>query len=192
MQQEPSFAERDVRIARLGEVALRMLAGLVSTETLQAARHAAAEHPEHYPWEQVAAIVLAQPLDPSELVNKGLLAQRDWLRHGGLAAPAEAPRERPVKVVPPPAAAAPVAPAARAVAVPAPGGSGPRGRPRPRSFSYHVKKLVAVLLVRGTFYLVMLAAVLAMLVMLRMKNPELDIYRIGEAIRGWFTGLFGR
>ncbi len=207
MHEDKSLAEQDVRVARLGEVSLRMMAGAVGDETLAQVRKRVAEDPAFYPWEDVVRLVVAEPVDPSELVNRALVAQRDWLVTGDVPAAA--------RVAAPPApvsTSTPAAPAPARAGSASDGPSPPRSEPSrpqplrpepvrgpdanirrpPRSASYHFKKFLAVLIVKGFFYGIALAALLVILILLERRHPEINIYDFARNVQDWFESLAGR
>ena len=91
------FAEQDPTVARVAEASLRMMAGTVSPATRRRTKELAAAAAGGYPWDAVVTAVLADPIDPSVLVQKGLTAQRDWVvKTAAAGAPASpAPRSGP-------------------------------------------------------------------------------------------------
>ncbi len=82
-EQPPSLAEQDTMIARVGEVSLRMMAGAIAPSRLRALEHTVRRSTSNYPWQEVVDLVLDDAMDPSDLVNRGLRAQRDWIARGG-------------------------------------------------------------------------------------------------------------
>ena len=154
-QPQPSLAERDATIARVGEVALRMMAGTVTPACRRSAQASAEQSPGTYPWEEIVALVLAEPIDPSDLVRRGLGAQRDWLCGAAEAQEPSRVRHKPLKK---------------------------------RAFG---KRLLAMLIVRGSVYTACAVLFVAILVLLRAALPWLDIYEIGERLRHAFEGLGG-
>ncbi|MCA8943835.1 MAG: hypothetical protein KDB80_14830 [Planctomycetes bacterium] len=76
----------DPLLTRVGEVSLRMMARTVPADTVQHLQARLYAQPDEYPWEDVVDAVLADPVDPSELLNRGLQGQRDWVLRGGAAA----------------------------------------------------------------------------------------------------------
>lgn len=89
------FAEQDPTVARVAETSLRMMAGAVTPPTRKRIRAMAEGASAAYPWTEVVEAVLADPVDPSVLVQMGLAAQRDWVvRGGGAVAAASAPPPR--------------------------------------------------------------------------------------------------
>lgn len=64
---------------RVAQVSHRMLSGQVSRRALAAAQAAAQQGGETYPWQRVVDVVLDDPQDEGELLQRGLRAQRDWL-----------------------------------------------------------------------------------------------------------------
>lgn len=153
------LVEQDGTIARVAETSLRMMAGTVGSGTLRAIQDELRAHPEAFPWQQVCNLVVAEPVDPSDLVNRGIVAQRDWVHRA----------QRPA------VAAAPGTPARPA---------------RSRSASNLAKRLLAMLIVRGTFYVVFAAAFLVMLVLVERKWG-FDVYAAGRAVEEFARGLLG-
>jgi hypothetical protein len=82
-EQPRSLAEQDTMIARVGEVSLRMMAGAIAPGRLRALEHTVRRSTANYPWQEVVDLVLDDPMDASDLVNRGLRAQRDWIARGG-------------------------------------------------------------------------------------------------------------
>ena len=89
----PCYAEQDPTVARVAETSLRMMAGVVAPQTIRGAQDLLKQHPDEYPWQKVCELVLAEPRDPSQLVNQAIVSQRDWLQRGGRAT-AAAPQRR--------------------------------------------------------------------------------------------------
>lgn len=80
---ETANSNPDPLLARVGEVALRMMAKTVPPATVQHLQARLYAQPDEYPWQEVVDSVLADPVDPSELLNRGLQTQRDWVLRGG-------------------------------------------------------------------------------------------------------------
>ncbi len=80
-----SFAEQDPTVARVAEASLRMMGGAVAATTQRRIRQLAERAPDAYPWQEVVEAVLADQVEPSALVQRGLTAQRDWVLRSGQA-----------------------------------------------------------------------------------------------------------
>ena len=78
---------RDPLVHRVSEASLRLMAGLVPRQTVQALQQRVRENEQTYPWEEVVDKVLNEPVDDQRLVQQGLRAQRDWLLRAGTRAP---------------------------------------------------------------------------------------------------------
>jgi len=89
-----SLAEQDATVARVAETSMRMMAGAVGPQTIRSAQELLKRHPDAYPWQEVCALVVAEPGDPSQLVNKAIVSQRDWLQRGGRSTAASPQRPR--------------------------------------------------------------------------------------------------
>lgn len=63
------------------------MAGMVPRKTLLAVQGMAVESTGEYPWRAVHEAVLADPVDPQELLRRGVMAERDWVARGGREAP---------------------------------------------------------------------------------------------------------
>ena len=59
-----------------------MMAGVVPGDVVARLQSRLLAQPDAYPWEEVVDAVLDEPVGDSELVNKGLVAQRNWLLRG--------------------------------------------------------------------------------------------------------------
>lgn len=153
---EPALAERDPTVARIAEVSLRMMAGALSDQARRALRDLATTSGTEYPWQRVVDVALRDPVDASELVHRGLVAQRDWIQR------LDAPAAGPARV-----------------------GRPERGR-RP-----WLKVAVAFVLVRGLSYLLLGAACLALLLLLKARWPGVDVYRLLDWARGVLPAVFG-
>jgi hypothetical protein len=94
-QRPPSLAEQDPTVARVAEASLRMMAGTTSPATRKRISDLADGAPDNYPWREIVDAVLADPADPSDLVQKGLLAQRDWVSRSASAIARPTPRSGP-------------------------------------------------------------------------------------------------
>ena len=170
MQRDPSLAERDARVARLGEASLRLMSDSVAPATLERARRAIEASPDVYPWEEVVDELLRDPVEPTALFQAGLVAQRDWIERGG---------------APKPPVAAPIARAPVTTR-----SDGPRRAAPRKSASFYFKTFVAMLIVRGTFYGIMIVALLVALILLRERYPGFDIYQLADDGVAWFRSLF--
>ncbi len=73
----------DDTLARVSEVSLRMMAGVVSPQKLRELQDLVARSPDVYPWEQVVDSALAEEGDPQLMVQNAVVAQRNWLARGG-------------------------------------------------------------------------------------------------------------
>ena len=71
----------------VAHAALRLLAGAVPRATLDRVRRDAEKAGAEYPWEAATRALLAEPIAPQQLVQQGLVAQRDWILRGGREAP---------------------------------------------------------------------------------------------------------
>lgn len=92
------LVQKDATVAKVAEACLRMMAGSVTPATRRSVADVAKRSPETYPWEAVCDLVVGEAVDPSDLVNRAIAAQRDWVQGGGApgagrAAP-RAPRPR--------------------------------------------------------------------------------------------------
>ena len=95
MSQEERYLTRsDPTLIRIGEAALRLMAGQVSRTTMNACQELVRGQPQNYPWEQVTDRLLADPVAPADLVQPGLRAQRDWVVRGGRETPGHGLRLR--------------------------------------------------------------------------------------------------
>lgn len=72
-------------VAKVGECALRLMAGVVPARTLEEIRGDLAARRDGYPWEDVVERILRDPVDRRRLLERGLRAQRDWIARGGAA-----------------------------------------------------------------------------------------------------------
>ena len=187
-----SFAERDPRFARLAESTLRLRTGAVSPEVLDQAKAAIAGSTE-YPWETVVGLILDDPVDPSDLFNRGLQLQREDVERDptAIAAPSAAPASPKAPAVTALREARPVQnPGTRPTAVAAGGAGAPRGPVRKKKAS-PMKVFLAILIVKGTFYLIAAALFLTMLILLRDEFPITDIYEAPGRLSEWFKSVFG-
>ena len=55
--------------------------------TLERLRRDAKAAGAEYPWETATRALLADPVEPGQLVQRGLAAQRDWILRGGRETP---------------------------------------------------------------------------------------------------------
>ncbi|MEY3160220.1 MAG: hypothetical protein RIT25_211 [Planctomycetota bacterium] len=136
-------------LANTAEVALRLMAGMVPRKTLQSVQRMAVESTGEYPWRAVHEAVLADPVDPQELLRRGLLAERDWVARGG--------RETP----------------------------GPGLKRRAKGF---VAKVLAQLIV----FAITLALAVVVLLLVKYRWPEMDVYRVLEMVRPFLPDGTGR
>ena len=84
----PDLAQPDEALQAVGAVSLRLLAGAVPRQTMQQLQRTVRQSPSEFPWQIVTQAVLADPVDPQQLVQQGLRAQRDWIVRGGRETPA--------------------------------------------------------------------------------------------------------
>lgn len=159
--ESPSFAEQDRTVARVAETALRMMAGSVGPATQRRLRELCEARTEAYPWEDVVRAVLAEPLDASQLVQRGLQAQRDWIQKGGT--PVATSRGE--------------------------GRAGP-ARARPRLL-YSIKRWLAIQTARALFYSLFAIVLVVLLILLRRVWPAVDIYALGDRVVAIWQQLFG-
>ena len=75
-------SEPDPAFARVSETSLRMMAGTVSGTCQRQLREMIQEDPDVYPWDEACEAVLIERVDPTELVNKGIVSQRNWILRG--------------------------------------------------------------------------------------------------------------
>lgn len=184
----PSLAERDPRLARLAEVSLRLQAGAVD-DSLRGELASTVRSASSYPWQEVVERVLAEPVDPSDLFNRGLELQREAILGGGEQS--AAPRT-------------PVAPAAASQTevprAPGAGAKAPVSRsqaeearaPRRRKKAPKWKVFLAILIVKGIFYGVGAVLFVWVLALARERFPEVDIYARYADLKDFLGGLFGR
>ena len=151
-------------LSRIGETSLRMMAGVVSPSVVQHLQARLYAEPDEYPWEEVVDSVLAEPMARDELVNRGLVGQRNWLLKSGRDA----------------------APGGQAVA-----GGGQSRRGRSKTMKVRGKTLLAMMIVRGGFFVIYTFAVVLLLVLLRHKFPSFDIYRILDLLKQLLPSVFG-
>lgn len=71
----------------VAHAALRLLAGAVPRATLERVKREVEKAGAAYPWEAATRALLAEPVEPQQLVQQGLAAQRDWILRGGREAP---------------------------------------------------------------------------------------------------------
>lgn len=161
---ENANADQDPLLTQAGAASLRMMAGVVPAEVVQQLQQRLYAQPDEYPWQEVVDAVIAEPVDPAELLNKGLAGHRDWLLKKGAATPQ----------------------AVRAVPV-----AGPRGGPKRKSMKVRGKTVLAALIVKGAFFVFYTLAVIGLLVLLRHKFPWFDIYRVLDWLREALPGVFG-
>lgn len=128
-------SSKDSTLDDICAVSLRLLAGAVPKRTLEALKRTVLSSSEEYPWQAVNKVVLGDPVDPSELAQRGLRAQRDWILRGG------------------------------------------RSDPGP-SLSVRSKTIVAKLLVQTVLLTIYLIIATAILIGLKHKWPDFDIYRV--------------
>lgn len=81
-----SPAPEDPMVA-IGEVSARLLAGVVSKRTMEALRRTVEASPSEYPWQVVGQVVRQEPVEPQDLAQRALRAQRDWILRGGRETP---------------------------------------------------------------------------------------------------------
>jgi hypothetical protein len=86
------LVQQDVTVAKVAETCLRMMAGSVTPGVKRSIADVAKRSPDAYPWEAICDLVVGEPVDPSDLVNRGIAAQRDWVQSGGAAPGRAAPR----------------------------------------------------------------------------------------------------
>ena len=136
-------------LAQTAAVSLRLMAGMVPRKTLQAVQRMAVESTGEYPLQSIHDAVLAEPVDPNELLRRGILAERDWVARGG--------RETP----------------------------GPGLKRRAKGF---LAKVLAQLIV----FSITLALAVVVLLLVKYRWPELDVYRLLEMIRPFLPDGSGR
>jgi len=83
----PDLDDPEQLLRAVQDVSLRLLAGGVSASTMSQLQRMLRDNVGDFPWREVTARVLAEPVDQQRLVQQGLAAQRDWIWRGG--------RERP-------------------------------------------------------------------------------------------------
>ena len=71
----------------VAHASLRLLAGAVPKATLERLRREAKAAAAEYPWEAATRALLADVVEPGQLVQRGLAAQRDWILRGGRETP---------------------------------------------------------------------------------------------------------
>jgi hypothetical protein len=71
----------------VAHASLRLLAGAVPKATFERLRRDAKTAGAEYPWEAATRALLADPVEPGQLVQRGLAAQRDWILRGGRETP---------------------------------------------------------------------------------------------------------
>jgi hypothetical protein len=140
----PDLARPDDTMQAVAAVSLRLMAGAVPKRTLEDLRRSVQASAAEYPWQVVTQAILAAPAEPQQLVQQGLVAQRDWILRGG------------------------------------------RETPSPR-LSTRAKGLFARLCAQLIFGLIYAVVIIVLLLLLKYKLPDWDIYRL----LGWVQGLFG-
>jgi len=83
----PDLARPDDTLRAVADTSLRLLAGAVQKRTMEQLKRTLQQSPAEYPWQVVTQAVLAEPVDPQQLVQRGLQAQRDWILRGGRETP---------------------------------------------------------------------------------------------------------
>jgi hypothetical protein len=86
------LVQQDATVAKVAETCLRMMAGSVTPAVRRTVADVAKRSPDAYPWEAVCDLVVGESTDPSDLVNRAIAAQRDWVQSGGTSAGRAAPR----------------------------------------------------------------------------------------------------
>ncbi len=81
----------DPLLVRVGEVSLRMMAGAIPKRAHERVAKLMAADAESYPWEKVVDTVLTEER-PTDLVERGLKAHRDWFARAQVPASARAGR----------------------------------------------------------------------------------------------------
>ena len=71
----------------VAHASLRLLAGAVPKATLERLRRETKAAAAEYPWEAATRALLADSVEPGQLVQRGLAAQRDWILRGGRETP---------------------------------------------------------------------------------------------------------
>ncbi len=164
-----STSADDELLNRVGQTSLRMMAGVIPNHVVDHLQARLYASPDAYPWDEVVDTILAEPIDGGDLVNKGILAHRNWVLRGD----------------------APGAAAVASVNRPVPRASAPTGR-RPKSMSVRGKTFLAAGIVKGGFFVIYTLSVVALLILLRHKFPSCDIYRVLDWLAEVMPSIFGR
>lgn len=130
-------------------VSLRLMAGTVSRNTMDALKRTVLSSPEDYPWRVVNQVVLGESVDEQRLAEQGIRAQRDWILRGG--------RENPGKPV-----------------------------------GLKVKTFFAKLVAQSIFGLIFAAVLVLLLLLIKHKWPEINIYWLLDWVRETFPNLLPR
>ncbi len=138
----------DPRLHRIFEASHRLLAGLVPGGTVTKLAGRIRDEEDRYPWEEVVESLTAPSVEPQELVQRGLRAQRDWILRSAA------------------------------------------GRPM-RRLRVATKTLLARIVAQGLFFVLYTTAVIALLLLIRLKWDWFDIYRLLEPIRRLVPGIGG-
>jgi len=77
----------DATLDAVAQASLRLMAGAVSKRTMDQLQRTLQQSPAEFPWQVATQAILAEPVDPSRLVQQGLVAQRDWILRGGRETP---------------------------------------------------------------------------------------------------------
>lgn len=144
----PDLAQPADVLGAVSAVSLRLLAGAVPKRTMEQLQRTLRQSHAEFPWQVVTQAVLSEPVDPQQLVQQGLAAQRDWILRGG------------------------------------------RETPRPQ-VGARAKGLLARLCAQLVFGALYTVVILAILLLLKHKLPELDIYRVLDWIRS-LAGAAGK
>lgn len=70
-------------VDRVAATSLRMMAGTVPSHVVDHLQSRLYARPDAYPWDEVVDTILAEPVEPNDLVNKGIISHRNWLLRGG-------------------------------------------------------------------------------------------------------------
>lgn len=85
----------DPELSRLAVAALRLMADAVPKATLGSLKKRHLSGAEGaYPWRDVTASINSHPVDPQELAQHAVRAQRDWVHRGGRKDPGKSMRNR--------------------------------------------------------------------------------------------------
>ena len=129
------------------ESTTRLIAGAVSRSTMKELQKTVNAATTVYPWEVVVDRILREQVDQTELTERALRAQRDWVVRGGRQTPG-------------------------------------------KGLTYKTKSLVARLLARVVFLAILIPVVVTLLVLVKQKWPEFDIYRILLWLQNTWPSMF--